>query len=54
MNYNESGGDPCPASGGRPRRENHYRAEAATAASACGEDRYAVVRALRDVGHQAG
>ena len=57
MDYNESGGGPCPAAGGRPRRENHYRAEAAAAAYAGlpdGEDRYAVVRALREVGRRAG
>ena len=57
MNYNESGGGPCPAAGGRPRRENHYRAEAAAAAYTGlpdGEDRYAVVRALREIGREAG
>lgn len=57
MDYNESGGGPFPAAGGRPRRENHYRAEAAAAGYAGlpdGEDRYAVVRALREVGREAG
>ena len=57
MDHNESGGGPCPAAGGRPRRENHYQAEAAAAAYTGlpdGEDRYAVVRALREVGRQAG
>ena len=56
MDYRELGGDPCPAAGGRPRRENHYRAEAAAAYTGLpdGEDRSAIVRALREVGRRAG
>ena len=56
MDLQTSGSGACPA-GGRPRREIHYRAESAAAAFTGlpeGDDRFAIVRALREVGREAG
>ena len=56
MDLQTSGSGACPA-GGRPRREIHYRAESAAAAFTGlpeGDDRFAIVRTLREVGREAG
>ena len=56
MDLQTSGSGACPA-GGRPRREIHYQAESAAAAFIGlpeGDDRFAVVRLLREVGRESG